>query len=98
VWIEFEAGDVERPIWSGAWWGDDQLPKNESGADTKPPLKIWRSEKGMLVAMDDDFPGVASEGVVELLAKVESEQSRIRDALRAAEQVKRTTTESTFKN
>src|SRR2546425_4244498 len=36
TWIEFEAGDVERPLWSGAWWGDDQLPKNETGADTKP--------------------------------------------------------------
>jgi type VI secretion system secreted protein VgrG len=21
VWIEFEAGDPSRPIWSGAWWG-----------------------------------------------------------------------------
>ena len=20
VWIEFEAGDVGRPIWSGGWW------------------------------------------------------------------------------
>lgn len=21
VWIEFEAGDVNRPIWTGVWWG-----------------------------------------------------------------------------
>src|SRR5439155_7079149 len=22
VWIEFEAGDVSRPIWTGCWWSD----------------------------------------------------------------------------
>lgn len=53
VWIEFEAGDVSRPIWTGCWWGENQLPKNNKGAMAKPPLKIIRSEKGFMVAMDD---------------------------------------------
>ena len=26
VWIEFEAGDPSRPIWTGGWWGPDELP------------------------------------------------------------------------
>ena len=27
VWIEFEQGDPDYPIWSGCWWGDaSQLP------------------------------------------------------------------------
>ncbi|HYY42592.1 MAG TPA: phage baseplate assembly protein V, partial [Pyrinomonadaceae bacterium] len=21
VWIEFEAGDIARPVWTGCWWG-----------------------------------------------------------------------------
>ena len=54
VWIEFEAGDPARPIWTGCWWGKNQLPKNEQGAEAKPTLKIIRTEKGMMVAMDDD--------------------------------------------
>lgn len=54
VWIEFEAGDVSRPIWTGCWWSGDQLPKDESGTSATPPLKILRSEQGMLVALDDD--------------------------------------------
>ena len=29
IWIEFEAGDVSRPIWSGAWWGSGELPVDE---------------------------------------------------------------------
>jgi uncharacterized protein involved in type VI secretion and phage assembly len=80
VWIEFEAGDVERPLWSGAWWGDDQLPKNESGADTKPTLKIWRSEKGMLVAMDDAAETLTlsdSEGSNLITIKAKDSQVRI---------------------
>lgn len=26
VWIEFEAGDPSRPIWTGGWWAKDELP------------------------------------------------------------------------
>lgn len=26
VWLEFEAGDVSRPIWVGCWWASDKLP------------------------------------------------------------------------
>ncbi len=53
VWIEFEAGDVSRPIWTGCWWGEEQLPKSNSGTAATPPLKIIRSEKGLMVTMDD---------------------------------------------
>src|SRR5215218_1339460 len=54
VWIEFEAGDVSRPIWSGCWWGSDQRPKDEKGTQATPSLKIVRSEKGLMVSLDDD--------------------------------------------
>jgi uncharacterized protein involved in type VI secretion and phage assembly len=26
VWIEFEAGDISRPIWSGTWWASGEMP------------------------------------------------------------------------
>lgn len=26
VWIEFEAGDPSRPIWTGGWWAKGELP------------------------------------------------------------------------
>jgi hypothetical protein len=54
VWIEFEAGDPSRPIWSGGWWGTSDLPADQNGAVAKPPLKILRSEQGLMVALDDD--------------------------------------------
>src|SRR5262249_12344563 len=33
--------------------GDNQLPKNESGTMATPPLKIIRSERGLMVTLDD---------------------------------------------
>jgi uncharacterized protein involved in type VI secretion and phage assembly len=53
VWIEFEAGDILRPIWSGCWWGENQLPQGQ-GRATTPSLKVVRSEQGLMVALDDD--------------------------------------------
>jgi uncharacterized protein involved in type VI secretion and phage assembly len=53
VWIEFEAGDVTRPIWTGCWWGDDKRPAGYDGSKATPDLKIIRSEQGLLVSLDD---------------------------------------------
>ena len=54
VWIEFEAGDPSRPVWSGGWWGTSDIPNDQNGAAARPALKILRSEQGLLVALDDD--------------------------------------------
>ena len=36
VWVEFEAGDPNRPIWSGCFWGeDDEVPAREGTAEQK---------------------------------------------------------------
>lgn len=80
VWMEFEAGNVERPIWSGAWWGDGQLPKDQGGAEATPPIKVWRSEKGMLVALDDSAQTITlsdSNGGNLITIKVQDSQVRI---------------------
>jgi hypothetical protein len=53
VWIEFEDGDVSRPIWSGCWWAEKQAPRDNRGTMAQQPLKIIRSEKGLMVTMDD---------------------------------------------
>lgn len=53
VWVEFEAGDPSYPIWVGCFWADGQVPKNERGTRATPPLKIIRSQKGLMVTLDD---------------------------------------------
>ena len=54
VWVEFEAGDVSRPIWSGCWWADGQPPPTPDGTAGAPTAKVLRSEKGLTIALDDD--------------------------------------------
>jgi uncharacterized protein involved in type VI secretion and phage assembly len=34
VWIEFEAGDPSRPIWTGGWWASGELPA-PGGTETR---------------------------------------------------------------
>lgn len=59
VWIEFEAGDVSRPIWTGGYWGAPEVPGiPPSPAPPLPTQKIWRSDLGLTVAMDDMLQAV----------------------------------------
>jgi hypothetical protein len=49
VWIEFEAGNLDFPIWSGGWWASGQRP-DPQGAK----LRVIVSETGNQVILDDD--------------------------------------------
>lgn len=64
VWVEFEEGDLEFPIWVGTLWcepgGESQLPKPqaadgaEDGAVQDPPTrKIIKTLKGHTVQFED---------------------------------------------
>lgn len=49
VWIEFEAGDLSRPVWTGTWWQSGKLP---DGA--VPGKKVWKTAAGHTVTLDDE--------------------------------------------
>jgi hypothetical protein len=53
VWIEFEAGDVSRPIWTGGWWAAGEVPMDERQTPSQPTRKILRTELGLMVSLDD---------------------------------------------
>ncbi len=54
VWIEFEAGDVSRPIWTGGYWAVGEPPLEPlAPPPAAPTTKIWRSDVGYTVAMND---------------------------------------------
>jgi uncharacterized protein involved in type VI secretion and phage assembly len=59
VWVEFEAGDPSYPIVAGMFWGDGQLPRNEKGTAATPPMKIVRTEKGLMVTLDDGSQSIS---------------------------------------
>jgi hypothetical protein len=49
VWIEFEAGRLDNPIWSGAWWASGERPDPQG-----PAVRVIVSEKGHKLILDDD--------------------------------------------
>ena len=56
VWIEFEHGDPDYPIWSGCWWGS---------AAEMPPVLLAPPYKKMMIKTEggnsillDDTPGI----------------------------------------
>jgi len=64
VWVEFEAGDLEFPIWVGTFWskpgGESELPRpndkdgNEQDAVQDPPTrKIIKTKKGHTIQLED---------------------------------------------
>ena len=78
VWIEFEAGDPSYPIWVGCYWADNQVPQNEQGTSATPPLKIIRSEQGLMVTLDDQQQVITlSDKKGNNLIKLEVQQGKI---------------------
>ena len=49
IWVEFEAGDIDSPIWSGCFWGDGECP------GTLPQTKILKT-KAATITLDELNP------------------------------------------
>ncbi len=86
VWIEFEAGDVSRPIWTGCWWASNELPTDNAGTTAAPPLKIIRSGKGLMVTLDDGSQTITvsdQDGSNMVEIKVQEGKITVKGALKA---------------
>ncbi len=53
-WIEWEAGDLSRPIWSGGWWKQGETPAPEEGKAGEQVTKVMKTDSGLNIALDDD--------------------------------------------
>jgi len=64
VWVEFEEGDLEFPIWVGSFWskpgGDSELPKpndpdgaEQSDVQDPPTSKIIKTKQGHTLQFED---------------------------------------------
>jgi hypothetical protein len=52
VWVDFEEGDRERPVWSGCFWGAGEMPAEAAG---QPSRKVFKTDRVTLIL--DDTPG-----------------------------------------
>lgn len=50
VWVEFEAGDADHPIWTGCFWGTGELPQ-----PALPQIKFLKTD-GVSLTLSD-LPG-----------------------------------------
>lgn len=59
VWIQFEAGDADRPVWCGGWWGSaGEVPAMAlSGAAGDPNIVLQSKLQNSIVI--SDLPGPA---------------------------------------
>ncbi len=44
VWVEFERGDPNKPIWVGCWWGEGQIPRMAKEYNAVPAVSVMTIE------------------------------------------------------
>ena len=55
VWVEFEGGDLDRPIWTGCFWGDGTQENTKPPTDARAPdVKVLQTDKLVLILDDQN--------------------------------------------
>jgi len=52
IWVEFENGDTDRPIWTGCFWAEGELP--QTSRPLGPETKVFKTE--YLTMIFDNLP------------------------------------------
>ncbi len=52
VWVEFEGGRIDRPLWTGGWFGTDEMPEAFKGKYGK--AWGWTTPTGHSIVFDED--------------------------------------------
>lgn len=53
VWVEFEEGDIHRPIWVGTFW-QQQSDTPEDAARDEPTTRLFQTASGHILQFDDE--------------------------------------------
>jgi uncharacterized protein involved in type VI secretion and phage assembly len=59
VWVEFEQGDVDHPIWSGCWYGSAADVPAVALATTPPLSSVFMQTAAQVMLQISDLPGPA---------------------------------------
>lgn len=83
VWIEFEQGFPDNPIWSGTWWtklkGDNELPENARD-DLYGKNKIIKTKSGHMIEIIDEEDNeriIITEGIKKSVIKMTKEHTKL---------------------
>lgn len=57
VWVEFQAGNLSHPIWTGIWWGEpsggNEVPSEAQTSE--PTVKILKTKAGHRIELHDSM-------------------------------------------
>jgi uncharacterized protein involved in type VI secretion and phage assembly len=53
VWVEFAAGDIDFPVWTGVWYPKDKFPRTVDGKQPTAKQKVIRTKGGHVIQIDD---------------------------------------------
>ena len=71
VWVEFERGDPDKPIWVGCWWGEGQIPVIAEEYNAVPAVSVMTIESptaGISVCDVPILAGGTTPGNVNIIA------------------------------
>lgn len=68
VWIEFEHGDPDYPVWTGCFWAENQLPPEADSADKK----ILKTNVATITLNDGASSGITIETTDGLKIKMDT--------------------------
>lgn len=52
IWVEFEGGDPDYPIWSGCFWGDKELPE-QAKVEEPVEVQVFRTKGATLTVSSE---------------------------------------------
>ena len=53
VWVEFVAGNIDFPVWSGVWYPQGKTPQTSDGQAPVTENKVIRTPSGHVLELDD---------------------------------------------
>lgn len=57
IWVEFEGGDPDHPIWTGCFWGRDEVPADPA----EESMKVFKTEAITVTLKDGSGGGFTLE-------------------------------------
>jgi hypothetical protein len=80
VWVEFVAGRLADPVWTGVWYADGKAPSTVAGQQPRPGDRVVHTTSGHVVELVDP-PAGSSQGSSGSSSGGQDERAiRIRDA------------------
>lgn len=52
IWVEFEGGDPDYPIWAGGFWGEDQLPQ-AAKVEEPDKVQVFKTPYGITLTLSN---------------------------------------------